>query len=92
MFQFVIVNDEINPMTPNTHTFGEIPWKKTVIDERKIAIARIRPRPNFFESVGVKIPPKTAPEPAPAMRTPKYLAWTPRVSVMKRISVDVERE
>jgi hypothetical protein len=26
------------------------------------------------------------------MRTPKYFAWTPRVSVIKRMRVDVARE
>jgi hypothetical protein len=48
MFQLVIVNEEINPIAPKTHTFGDIPWKKTVIDEMKMATARTAPRPNFL--------------------------------------------
>jgi hypothetical protein len=92
MFQLVIVNEEIKPITPKTQTFGEIPWKKTVIDETKIAAARTPPRPNFFDNVGVRIPPSTAPDPEPASRTPKYCVGSSSVSVIKRMSVDVDSE
>jgi len=92
MFQLVIANEEINPITPNTHTLGLSPSNRTEIDEMKIATARIPPRPNFFDNAGVRNPPKTAPNPELAMRTPKYFAWTPRVCVIKRMIVDVARE
>ena len=72
MFQLVMVKEETKPMAPKTQTFGANPWKRTVMDETKTATASTPPRPNFFDSVVVRIPPKTAPEPAPARSTPKY--------------------
>jgi hypothetical protein len=72
MFQLVMKKAEIKPIDPKTQKLGARPWKRTVIDEMKIATARTAPRPNFFDSVVVRIPPKTAPDPAPARSTPKY--------------------
>ena len=54
--------------------------------------AKIWPRPNLFEITGVRTPPKSAPDPAAAIKTPKYLAGTSRVWVIKRMSVEVESE